>query len=129
MTLDKIFKSLSNETRLRIINILQQCSECCVCDLEKILKESQPKISRHLAYLKQTQLVKDYRCNNMTIYSLEYSKTINKIIFNCVPSIFEQDPIFQMDAEQFNQLMRQGKLSRLDAEGNCSCYIRGKTGE
>lgn len=52
----KVFSALADETRLRILNLLSE-GELCVCDIIKILKEPQSKISRHLAYLRKTGLV------------------------------------------------------------------------
>ena len=50
------FKALGEPTRLRIIRLLAQ-EELCVCELEEILKMSQPRISQHLRVLKQARLV------------------------------------------------------------------------
>lgn len=117
MSLDKIFKALSDETRLRIINVLQQCNGCCVCDLEKVLEESQPKISRHLAYLRRENLVKDERCGTMIIYSLDSSKLINQQILNFLQTIFCGKSEFEKDRQAFKQLMNEDKLSSLDKNG------------
>ena len=48
--------ALTDETRLRILNLLNE-GELCVCDLMRILKEPQSKISRHLGYLRRSGLV------------------------------------------------------------------------
>lgn len=53
----KVFTALADETRLRILNLLSE-GELCVCDLMNILKEPQSKISRHLAYLRRSGLVR-----------------------------------------------------------------------
>lgn len=45
----KLFKNLSDETRLGIVLLLREMGELCVCDLCTALEQSQPKISRHLA--------------------------------------------------------------------------------
>ena len=56
-TLDtEIYKALSDESRLRIINILLQ-RELCVCEIESVLGMSQTNVSRHLNKLKQTGIV------------------------------------------------------------------------
>jgi len=52
----KVFTALADETRLRILNLLNE-GELCVCDIIKVLKEPQSKISRHLAYLRSAGLV------------------------------------------------------------------------
>jgi ArsR family transcriptional regulator len=54
--LEFLFKALADHTRLRLISLIGD-SEVCVCVLVAILKSSQPKISRHLAYLRRAGLV------------------------------------------------------------------------
>jgi ArsR family transcriptional regulator len=51
-----IFAALADPTRLRLLNLMNG-REVCVCYFVEILKQSQPKISRHLAYLKKTGIV------------------------------------------------------------------------
>ncbi|WP_407732156.1 metalloregulator ArsR/SmtB family transcription factor [Pseudocitrobacter faecalis] len=53
----KLFKILSDETRLSIVLLLRESGELCVCDLCTTLKQSQPKISRHLAMLRESGLL------------------------------------------------------------------------
>jgi ArsR family transcriptional regulator len=54
--IETLFKALADRTRLRLIGLLGD-QEVCVCFLVEILKISQPKISRHLAYLRRAQIV------------------------------------------------------------------------
>ena len=54
--IEDLFKALADRTRLRLISLIGD-SEVCVCFLVAILKTSQPKISRHLAYLRRAQIV------------------------------------------------------------------------
>lgn len=54
--LDKLLRALADHTRLRLLNLLGN-DEVCVCFLVEILRESQPKISRHLAYLRRAGIV------------------------------------------------------------------------
>ncbi len=51
-----LFKTLSDPTRLRLLNLLA-CGETCVCELTDTLRVVQPKVSRHLARLKRAGLV------------------------------------------------------------------------
>ncbi len=55
------FKALSDETRLRIMTLLLENDELCVCDFVGALGETQSKISRHLRYLYHAGLVADRR--------------------------------------------------------------------
>ena len=50
------FKSLADRTRLRLLNLMR-ADEVCVCFFVEILKTNQPKISRHLAYLRRAGIV------------------------------------------------------------------------
>ena len=72
----KIFKALSNETRLTIMVLLNQ-KELCVCQIEKLLNLSQVKVSRHLTVLKHAGLVTDRREGLWIYYSAVKPK--NKI--------------------------------------------------
>jgi ArsR family transcriptional regulator len=54
--LESLFLALADKTRLRILNLIGE-DEICVGSLVEVLGESQPKISRHLAYLKNAGLV------------------------------------------------------------------------
>ena len=51
-----IFGALADPTRFRILSLLNE-GELCVCDVMKVLKEPQSKVSRHLAYLRRAKLV------------------------------------------------------------------------
>lgn len=57
---EQVFKALGEPTRLKIMRLLAE-KELCVCDLEEILKISQPRVSQHLKVLKQAGLVKERR--------------------------------------------------------------------
>lgn len=52
----ELFRAFADQTRLRLLNLLGD-GEICVCDLCEVLGESQPKVSRHLAYLRRVGLV------------------------------------------------------------------------
>ena len=71
--LAKLFKAMSDETRLRILHLLTY-GELCVCDLMEVLSLPQSTISRHMAYLKNTGLVNDRRDGVWVHYSLAKPK-------------------------------------------------------
>jgi len=56
LPLDQLFRALADRTRLRLLNLVAD-KEICVCYFVQILELSQPKISRHLAYLRRAGLV------------------------------------------------------------------------
>ncbi len=53
---ERFFQALGDETRLRLLNLMGQ-QEVCVCYFVEILGVPQPKISRHLAYLRSAGIV------------------------------------------------------------------------
>jgi len=69
-TLTELFKSLADETRLRLLVLLQGGSEYCVCDLMNALDMPQSTVSRHLAYLKRNGWLQDRRGGVWMYYSL-----------------------------------------------------------
>lgn len=64
-----LFAALADRTRLRILNLLK-AGEVCVCYFVEILGESQPKVSRHLAYLRRAGVVHARRDGKWIHYSL-----------------------------------------------------------
>lgn len=66
----QLFKTLSDETRLSLVLLLREKGELCVCELTFILREAQPKISRHLALLRNSGLLIDRRDGKWIHYRL-----------------------------------------------------------
>ena len=64
-----LFKTLSDSTRLRLLNLLAE-GEVCVCDLHGTLGLEQPKVSRHLAQLRRAGLVEGERDGKWMHYRL-----------------------------------------------------------
>ena len=61
LTVDTFFPALADPTRLRCLLLLAAEGELCVCELTHALDVSQPKISRHLAMLREAGIVSDRR--------------------------------------------------------------------
>ena len=81
---EEVLKALSDETRLRIINLLYE-GELCVCDVMEVLQISQAKASRHLIYLKNAGLAQDRKVAQWAYYSLvkaESLKFIDNLVYN-----------------------------------------------
>ncbi len=70
MTPEILLKSLSDQTRLRSLMLLMQEGELCVCELTHALDLIQPKISRHLALLRDMQVVVDKRLGQWIYYRI-----------------------------------------------------------
>jgi ArsR family transcriptional regulator len=74
-----IFKALSDETRLRIIKLLEQ-GELCVCDIVAALDMVQPKISFHLNVLKEAGFIRDRKHGRWIHYSLNDSDMFKRLL-------------------------------------------------
>jgi ArsR family transcriptional regulator len=66
----QFFKNLADDTRLKILLLLQKERELCVCELTVALTLSQPKISRHIAQLKLHQLLSERKVGRWVFYRL-----------------------------------------------------------
>jgi ArsR family transcriptional regulator len=75
-----LFKALSDETRLRIVKLLEN-GELCVCHLVAAVDMSQPKVSFHLKALKEAGLVKDRRQGKWMHYRLNESDLFKRLLF------------------------------------------------
>ena len=69
-TTAQLFQSLSEEIRLRIIALLLDGDELCVCDLMAVLQLPQSTVSRHLAHLKNAGWLRDRREAVWSYYAL-----------------------------------------------------------
>ncbi len=66
----QIFRSLDDETRLRILALLLEEQELCVCDIMAVLQLPQSTISRHLSHLKNAGWLRDRRETVWIYYSI-----------------------------------------------------------
>jgi ArsR family transcriptional regulator len=66
----QFFKCLSDGTRLHATLLIFAEGELCVCELMEALNDSQPKISRHLAQLRQCGILADARRGQWVFYSV-----------------------------------------------------------
>jgi len=74
----KIFKALSDQTRLRIIELLEK-REICACKFVPLTKKAQPTVSQHLRALENAGIIKSRKDGKMVIYSLTNPKIIDLI--------------------------------------------------
>ena len=68
--METLFLALADKTRLRLLNLMRE-DEICVCYFTEVLGESQPKISRHLAYLRNAGIVSARRDGKWMHYAIE----------------------------------------------------------
>src|SRR3981081_2806781 len=102
--IEDLFKALADRTRLRLISLIGD-SEVCVCFFVAILKTSQPKISRHLAYLRRAGIVAARREGKWMHYRLTEPPDEHAArIFGEVRASLAEHPEFQRDQEKLMQV-------------------------
>src|SRR5471032_1566462 len=88
--IDRMFKAFADETRLRILHLLTR-GELCVCDLVDTLGLRQPKVSRHLAYLRRAGLVEVRKDGLWKHYSLSVTRgRFHKGLLACLRGCFAE---------------------------------------
>ncbi len=123
--LARLFASLSDRTRLRLLNLMNG-REVCVCHFVEILKQSQPKVSRHLAYLRNAGIVRARRDGKWMHYRIERPVEVGAAaILDATLTSFRADREMQSDLarlgkslchpEHFVTLKGAPALARLEA--------------
>lgn len=93
------FSALADRTRLRLLNLLRD-GEVCVCFFAGTLGTNNPKISRHLAYLKRAHLVSARRDGKWMHYSMNPPEHKDaRGIFEATIKLLENDPEMKRDRE------------------------------
>jgi ArsR family transcriptional regulator len=98
------FKALSEETRLRIMKLLEH-GELCVCDIVAALDMVQPKVSFHLNVLKEAGLLKDRKQGRWTHYSLDESDLFRRFLLMSVLERISKDAMAE-DRKRLDIFMR-----------------------
>lgn len=80
-TLVTFFKALSDPTRVRIVALLLEAGELCVCDIERVLGLPQARISRHLTFLRNARVVKARRNGQWMHYSITPCCALEKGVY------------------------------------------------
>jgi ArsR family transcriptional regulator len=111
MSLIQIYQCLCDETRLRLLHLLQG-GELCVCHFQEILGEPQVKISKHLAYLRARGLVEGRKEGYWMVYRLP-PKPSPELVANlaCLHDCVRENPLFRRDAAKRDKLRDQFSAS------------------
>jgi ArsR family transcriptional regulator len=100
LDLAPLFAALADRTRLRLLNLIAG-REVCVCYLVEVLRLGQPKISRHLAYLRNAGVVAARREGKWMHYGLERPE--DAATASILDAVFES---FKLDREMHSDLSR-----------------------
>lgn len=111
MELETVFKALGDMNRLRIVNLLLH-GELCVCDIQYVLENSQPNISRHLAYLKKSSMVLDRRDGYRVFYRLaNANRSEKKRLLDFLRGLFENEVQLKQDTERLRKAISDGSCT------------------
>ena len=95
--LESVFLALADQTRLRLLNLMRG-GEVCVCFFVEVLDEPQPKISRHLAFLRKAGLVNARRDAKWMHYSIAQPQNATaRRVFEQALEALASDPDMQRD--------------------------------
>ncbi len=120
----RVYKALSEEMRLRIMMLLMH-GELCVCDLMAIFDEPQSKISRHLAYLKNSGLLGSKRVGVWMHYFLK--EPLDEVARAQIDFMLGHLSQFQWARDDF-QKMGEVKAEKLCEQGTASSSRNVRTG-
>jgi ArsR family transcriptional regulator, arsenate/arsenite/antimonite-responsive transcriptional repressor len=122
------FAALADENRLRLLHLMKE-GEICVCFLQGTLKTNQPKISRHLAYLRRAGLVDARREGRWMHYRLQKLPTeLNQLLNNAFLAI-ANEPEIEKDNRRAKQIqcaparfgLNSPTETKVSTTPNCKC--------
>jgi ArsR family transcriptional regulator, arsenate/arsenite/antimonite-responsive transcriptional repressor len=106
-TADTVFRAFSDQTRLRILHLLQG-GELCVADLVKAIQVPQPTASRHLAYLRRAGLVATRKDGIWIYYTLATAQTpFHRKLLECLAHCFDEVRELKTDATRAARLRQR----------------------
>ena len=108
----KAFKALSDDTRLRILNLLLE-RECCVCEVMQALDISQTRASRNLSALYEAGFLKLRKNGLWSLYSIDRDrmKEYTSELVEAVHKALEGNKIAEVDMERLRKAKRVGPAS------------------
>ncbi len=104
----RIFRSFSEEPRIRMLFIMNNKVEVTISDLERILDYTQAKTSRHINYLKNAGLVKQRKYEQWTFYSIK--DEVQEII-SLLFEFLNKDNQLQQDLENYEIMYSNRELA------------------
>ena len=110
----KVPKALSDETRLRIFNLVLE-RECCVCEVVQAMQISQTRASRNLGILHDAGLLKARRDGLWVLYSVDEQAMEKKScagLAEVIRTAMENDEASALDRERLKTAIREGPCSK-----------------
>src|SRR5579875_3521851 len=95
--MERFFQALGDNTRLRLLNLMGD-KEICVCYFVEVLGQPQPKISRHLAYLRSAGIVTARREGKWMHYRIVFPANVGAAhVLRQTLEWFKEDKVMQSD--------------------------------
>ncbi|HEV2491832.1 MAG TPA: metalloregulator ArsR/SmtB family transcription factor [Terriglobia bacterium] len=116
-------QALADLTRLRLLNLLTQAKEICVCELVDALALPQYAVSRHLHVLEQAGFIEDRKAGRWVYYRIASGlKPYRRTLLRAVTELRDESPVFQADEE------RASRRLSLRREGVCCVGLVSRIG-
>ena len=106
----QVFKACSDESRIRILNLIFKNGEMCISDLERILDFTQAKTSRHVNYLKNSGILGSKKFEKWMLY---YIKEEMMEITGRLLDFVEKDQTLRKDID-VHQTMSNNRALEID---------------
>jgi ArsR family transcriptional regulator len=105
----KLFRALSDETRIRILKVLVE-RECCVCEVMQALNISQSRASRNLGILEDADFVQSRRDGLWIVYSVDKQRMNSYAapLIELLRSSLVNEEIILQDRERLSRAVRTG---------------------
>jgi ArsR family transcriptional regulator len=114
--LEGMFMALADKTRLRILNLMSE-GEVCVAYFTEVLGDSQPKVSRHLAYLRNADIVKTRREGKWTHYSIRWPDDDGMYeVFRTTDAAMGRDEEMLEDRRRYSSLLADVSVVPVQAD-------------
>jgi ArsR family transcriptional regulator len=116
------FKTLSDETRLRILKLLEH-GELCVCGLVSALDMIQPKVSFHLGVLKEAKFITDRRQGKWIYYRIDDSDLFRRFLILSILEKISEDTVSEdkIRLQNFSENKKYQETNRTNTERRAEC--------
>ena len=118
----EIFKTLSDETRLRILKLLED-GELCVCGIVAALDMIQPKVSFHLGVLKEAKFITDRRQGKWIYYRISDSDLFRRFLIHSILEKISEETISEdkKRLRYFSEKKKNHETNRTITERSATC--------
>jgi len=123
----RFFRALADRTRLRVVNLLAR-GPLCVCDIQYILGQPQSSVSRHLAHLRASGLVRDHRDGMRIFYELTgWDSGLRCGVLEALRRHLKAEIEYRRDLSILAALRASGACHREGSNGDARAQARRRT--